>query len=164
MPDNGWFDSGPIPTALTAQSESGNFFYSLEVELMSAVVPENALAAFKVRSSGPGTIEIFQQPFAFLASVTSASTDARVVYPDFPSLTPTTYDGTISFYIGAATSLDEMQIWDYNRVVRDLNGRSPQEIPIVANREWDLWLNAAHLESTGVKLPRKFLRKAKKVN
>ncbi len=48
--------------------------------------------------------------------------------------------------------------------IQILEGKSPLEIPIIANREWDLWLNTAHLESTRIKLPRKFLRKAKKHN
>jgi hypothetical protein len=114
MPDNDWFDSGPIATAESARAESGNFFYTLEVDLVSSLVPDDALAAFKIRSTGPATIEIFQQPFAYIASLTHGFTDARVVYPEFlnGSLTPTTFDGTISFFIGAETTLDELVLFD----------------------------------------------------
>jgi ABC-type uncharacterized transport system substrate-binding protein len=54
--------------------------------------------------------------------------------------------------------------WAAQAAIEILKGMPPHEIPIVANREWDLWLNTAHLESTQIKLPRKFLRKAKKAN
>ena len=54
--------------------------------------------------------------------------------------------------------------WAAQTAIEILKGKSPSEIPIVANRDWDLWINTAHLESTRIKLPRKFLRKAKKVN
>jgi hypothetical protein len=112
MPDNDWFDSGPIPTAVTARAPSGNFFYALEVELISAVAPRHTLAAFKVRSSGPATVEIFEQPFASLASITSGYTDGKVVYSAFPNLEPTTYDGTNSFFLGAESSLDQLMVFD----------------------------------------------------
>ena len=54
--------------------------------------------------------------------------------------------------------------WAAQTAIEILKGKSPHEIPIVANRDWDLWLNMAHLESTRITLPRKFVRKAKKVN
>ena len=54
--------------------------------------------------------------------------------------------------------------WAAQTAIEIMNGKSPREIPIVANRDWDLWLNIAHLESTQIKLPRKLLRKAKKIN
>jgi ABC-type uncharacterized transport system substrate-binding protein len=54
--------------------------------------------------------------------------------------------------------------WAAQTAIEILKGKSPHEIPIVANRDWDLWLNMAHLESTQITLPRKFVRKAKKVN
>ena len=80
-------------------------------------------------------------------------------------LTVTSHDWMMPFStIGFTKIPQEHGEWAAQTAIEILKGRSPQEIPIVANREWDLWLNAAHLESTGVKLPRKFLRKAKKVN
>ena len=54
--------------------------------------------------------------------------------------------------------------WAAQTAIEILKGKSPHEIPIVANRDWDLWLNMSHLESTRITLPRKFVRKAKKVN
>ena len=54
--------------------------------------------------------------------------------------------------------------WAAQTAIEILNGTAPADIPIVANRDWDLWINTSHLESTQITLPRKFVRKAKKVN
>ena len=54
--------------------------------------------------------------------------------------------------------------WAAQAAIEIMAGKSPHEIPIVANRDWDLWLNMAHLKSTRITLPRKFMRKAKKIN
>ncbi|MES9937840.1 MAG: hypothetical protein ABW153_15445 [Sedimenticola sp.] len=53
--------------------------------------------------------------------------------------------------------------WAAKSAMAILNGLSPTDIPIVSNRRWDLWLNTALLESSGVTIPRKLLRKAKRV-
>jgi len=52
--------------------------------------------------------------------------------------------------------------WAGLAAIEILKGRSTSDIPVVANRKWDLWINFDHLQATGIKLPRKFKRKAKK--
>ncbi len=80
-------------------------------------------------------------------------------------LTVTNHDWMMPFStIGFTKIPQEHGEWAARTAIEILKGKSPGEIPIVANRQWDLWLNASHLESTGLKLPRKLLRKAKKVN
>jgi ABC-type uncharacterized transport system substrate-binding protein len=80
-------------------------------------------------------------------------------------LTVTSHDWMMPFStIGFTKIPQEHGEWAAHTAIEILKGKSPGEIPIVANRDWDLWLNAAHLDSTRIKLPRKFLRKAKKVN
>ena len=80
-------------------------------------------------------------------------------------LTVTSHDWMMPFStIGFTKIPQEHGEWAAQTAIEILKGKSPREIPIVANRDWDLWLNTAHLESTRVKIPRKFLRKAKKVN
>ena len=80
-------------------------------------------------------------------------------------LTVTSHEWMMPFSTVGFTKIpQEHGEWAAQTAIEILQGKSPPEIPIVANRDWDLWLNAAHLESTRVKLPRKFLRKAKKVN
>ncbi len=80
-------------------------------------------------------------------------------------LTVTSHDWMMPFStIGFTKIPQEHGEWAAQTAIEILNGKSPGDIPIVANRDWDLWLNTSHLEATQVKLPRKFLRKAKKVN
>ncbi len=80
-------------------------------------------------------------------------------------LTVTSHEWMMPFSTVGFTKIpQEHGEWAARATIEILKGKSPQEIPIVANRDWDLWLNTAHLESTRIKLPRKFLRKAKKVN
>jgi ABC-type uncharacterized transport system substrate-binding protein len=45
-----------------------------------------------------------------------------------------------------------------------LEGTKPTEIPIVSNRKWDIWINHAILEQSGIRFPESLLRKAKKVS
>jgi hypothetical protein len=80
-------------------------------------------------------------------------------------LTVTSHEWMMPFSTVGFTKIpQEHGEWAAQSAIEILKGKSPREIPIVANRDWDLWLNAAHLESTQIKLPRKFRRKAKKIN
>jgi ABC-type uncharacterized transport system substrate-binding protein len=80
-------------------------------------------------------------------------------------LTVTNHDWMMPFStIGFTKIPQEHGEWAAQTAIEILKGKSPREIPIVANRGWDLWLNTAHLESTGITLPRKLMRKAKKIN
>jgi len=80
-------------------------------------------------------------------------------------LSVTNHDWMMPFStIGFTKIPQEHGEWAALTAIEILKGTSPREIPIVANRDWDLWLNTTHLESTRIKLPRKFLRKANKVN
>jgi ABC-type uncharacterized transport system substrate-binding protein len=80
-------------------------------------------------------------------------------------LTVTSHDWMMPFStIGFTKIPQEQGEWAALAAIEILKGKSPREIPIVANRNWDLWLNMAHLESTRITLPRKLLRKAKKIN
>lgn len=80
-------------------------------------------------------------------------------------LTVTNHDWMMPFStIGFTKIPQEHGEWAAQTAIEILKGKSPRDIPIVANRDWDLWLNPAHLQSTQLKLPRKLLRKAKKIN
>jgi len=80
-------------------------------------------------------------------------------------LTVTSHEWMMPFSTVGFTKIpQEHGEWAAQTAIEILKGKSPSEIPIVANRDWDLWINTAHLESTRIKLPRKFLRKAKKIN
>ncbi|MCP4768351.1 MAG: hypothetical protein GY875_19055 [Gammaproteobacteria bacterium] len=80
-------------------------------------------------------------------------------------LVVTSHDWMMPFStIGFTKIPQEHGEWAAQTAIEILKGKAPNEIPIVANRDWELWINMAHLESTRVTLPRKLLRKAKKVN
>jgi len=65
--------------------------------------------------------------------------------------------------IGFTKIPQEQGEWAAQAALEILKGRSPSEIPIVSNRKWELWINHQHLHATGIVIPRKLLRKAKKV-
>lgn len=65
--------------------------------------------------------------------------------------------------VGFTKIPEEHGEWAAMAAIEILGGLAVSDIPIVANRQWDLWINFEHLEETGIKLPRKFKRKAKKV-
>jgi ABC-type uncharacterized transport system substrate-binding protein len=82
-----------------------------------------------------------------------------------PKLVVTSHDWMMPVStIGFTKIPEEHGEWAALAAVEILAGLAPSDIPIVANRQWDLWINFDHLQETGVKLPRKFKRKAKKVS
>lgn len=110
MPDNAWTNY-TVSTGPVAETPSGNFFYILKIRLLT---PSITLNAFKVRTTAvlSGlTLDPIARPFSYIAAWT-ALTDISVVYPSFPSPTPTTYDGSFRFYFDVPVSQDELAIWD----------------------------------------------------
>ena len=53
--------------------------------------------------------------------------------------------------------------WAASTALAILAGTRPGDIPIVANRKWDIWINQAWLDVAGIQLPRPLLAKAKRV-
>lgn len=54
--------------------------------------------------------------------------------------------------------------WSGEVALAILAGASPRDIPIIANRKWDLWSNEILLQASGVELPRALKHKAKRVS
>ncbi len=112
MPDNAWIDF-TVNSDPSAQAPSGNYFYLLRIKLTtpSAVT----LNAFKVRTGGAivGGSSLFPspQPFSYIANI-AGNADAAIVYPSFPSVTPTRYDGTFDFYFEQPVSQRDITVWD----------------------------------------------------
>jgi len=112
MPDNAWIDY-TVATDPSAQSPGGHYFYRLSIQLLTpAAVMTNA---FKVRTGGAvvGGSALFPspEPFSYIANI-GGNADAQIVYPAFPALTPTRYDGTFSFYFDQPVSQSDVVIWD----------------------------------------------------
>jgi hypothetical protein len=111
LPDNGWGDF-TVATGPEAISPSGNYFYALRIRLVDASL--TTLNAFKVRSTATlsgVTLNPVERPFSYIAPWTALE-DISTIYPLFPLPTPTTYDGTFSFYMDVPTSQSEIPIWD----------------------------------------------------
>jgi hypothetical protein len=106
MSANSWTDR-LITTSAAAQSPSGNYFYRLYV---TATDPgTSALNTFKVRVEGytyiiPTTI------FGYIGA--TPSNNWTWIYPNYPTLTPTNYDGTWNFWMSVAENSPYVNIWD----------------------------------------------------
>ena len=66
--------------------------------------------------------------------------------------------------LGLTKIPEEHGEWAALAALAILEGTKPSEIPIVSNRKWDIWINHAILEQSGIRFPESLLRKAKKVS
>jgi len=64
--------------------------------------------------------------------------------------------------LGLTKIPEEQGEWAAKVALAILDGMKPSEIPIVANRKWELWINKEILNKTNIKIPRTLLKKAKK--
>lgn len=63
-----------------------------------------------------------------------------------------------------AKKASEQGEYTVEKAVEVLKGKSIDDIPIVPNREWDVFINEKISQSAGIKIPGKIARKAKKVD
>lgn len=69
----------------------------------------------------------------------------------------------VPYTIFGLTKIPEEQgEWAAKVALSILDGVSPSEIPIVANRKWDIWVNENILNKTHVNVPDAIIKKAKK--
>ncbi len=47
-----------------------------------------------------------------------------------------------------SNSVEQGEWWAEQTAIEIYKGKAPPEIPIVANRDWGLWFDTVHLEST----------------
>ncbi len=149
MPDNAWCSVGDqcgpeigahfVANDLRALNGDGSLYvYLLRAQLIPNLndpnMPTDAPVrnSFKVRTGQPeeASIEVFQQPFAFNASLPGVA-EVEIVYPGclggvsvnssgvivlspecFASLSETTYNGEFSFFIEETQAQSEFIIWD----------------------------------------------------
>ena len=108
MVDNGW-KVLPITNHPAAQSPSGNYFYRLLVTNDNpAVVANNG---FKIGVGSGGSLSLKPQAFSFIGSTSGAGV-VNIVYPQLPSLTPTTYDGNWTFQVKVPSGAKSFAVWD----------------------------------------------------
>jgi len=79
-------------------------------------------------------------------------------------LSVTIQDWVMDYAIFGLTKIAEEQgDWAGQVTLAILNGSKPSEIPIIANRKWDIWVNESILAQTNIELPKKLFLKANKV-
>ncbi|MCU7813394.1 MAG: ABC transporter substrate-binding protein, partial [Candidatus Thiodiazotropha sp. (ex Notomyrtea botanica)] len=59
---------------------------------------------------------------------------------------------------------EEQGVWAGKAAIAILNGARPNDIPIVSNRKWDLWINDVIVKSSGIEIPDTLARIAKKTS
>jgi hypothetical protein len=106
MTDNAWFTIN-VPTGPEAQTPSGHYFYNLRVRNTNPSV--YSWSNFKVRTTG--TLTLKPEAFAFSGPLTSLK-NLYTIYPGWPALTPTSYDGSWNFYLDVPTSTSFLTVWD----------------------------------------------------
>lgn len=106
MTDNGWYN---ITSAVNAAARSTDtvYFYRLVVELSDATT--KTWSNFKLRTNG--TAMFLPRAFSFSVPMFT-STEAQIIYPNYPSTTTTTYDGTWQFNLAVAEPVEDLEIWD----------------------------------------------------
>ncbi|MFN7964020.1 MAG: SdrD B-like domain-containing protein [Thermoanaerobaculia bacterium] len=107
--DNAWLDIPPIANGAAAQGPSGNYFYRLTIE--GSDQGPSDVTVFKVRTADTNSLSLKPQAFNFIGALFSFD-DLAIIYPNFPSLTPTTYDGMWTFYVRIPMSTNLVELWD----------------------------------------------------
>jgi|GEM_PF-1040067 len=107
MPDNAWF-SATVTNPPQAKNTCGDFFYILRVRSTDASV--TSWSNFKVRTDG-SISALARVPITYNSPMNSAA-DAQIIYPSYPALTPTTYDGTWKFFVELQTPASSFTMWD----------------------------------------------------
>jgi Big-like domain-containing protein/MBG domain-containing protein len=110
MTNNAWSDMPAIINTPAAQACGACAFkYVLRVVTTNPATATGT-SNFKVRTTG--TLGLRPQSFAFQNPRTSTF-DRDVIYPKFPLLTPTTYDGTWNFAFAVPGGLaKQLTVWD----------------------------------------------------
>ncbi len=107
MPDNAWFDASVANTE-AARCATGDYFYRLEAESTNPTAFQ--WSSFKLRTDGSIVIRR-ERRVAFSAPLGNIN-DAFVVYPAWPSRTPTNYNGRWHFYMDVPIGPASLAIWD----------------------------------------------------
>lgn len=107
MPDNAWFDVN-VTNVASARDAGGNYHYWLRVRALDYA--QMFWSNFKLRASG-ALSALRLTNIAYSAPCGNAG-DAQYVYPDYPDLARTIYDGTWDFYMDVTAAQSSITIWD----------------------------------------------------
>lgn len=106
--DNAWVDQS-VPATAACRAANGACIGRLDFALLGQ--DPYALTSFKVRTASPGELLLPSQPLALLPAMFSMA-DVAVLYPSYPSLEETTYDGSWQLFWVLTQRLDQLRIWD----------------------------------------------------
>jgi len=107
MTDNTWFNV-TLPTDMSSQAPSGHYFYVLHITLPGAE-NQRVWTNFKLRSTG--VLSVHPELFAYSAFLNGME-EAPILYPNWPDLRVSTYDGTWNFHVDVPHAFDELVVWD----------------------------------------------------
>lgn len=132
MTNNTWY-TATISNAATARCTSGDYFYTLKVLSSDPTIVH--WSNFKLRTTG--TIAIANSSNFTFSTPLGSALDAAVIYPSYPALQPTTYNGEWHFNMSVPNSLSSLALWDgdfdrgsYNCIDNDINDEdTPNERP-----------------------------------
>jgi hypothetical protein len=118
MPDNDWWGT-TITTSPQAQAPSGNYFYTLVIQLDGACAAGESLESnLKIAASNP--MAFLVPRFGLVAPMRQVFNDGPILYPgttfpppgnDYLSL-PTTYDGTFEFFFSLPPGETDLRLFD----------------------------------------------------
>ena len=121
---------------------------------ISAYVDAQQRDGFLILGSHSGIADWDQARERVLAAVSTQS----------HRLTVTNHGWMMPFAMLGMTKVPEEQgVWSAQAALAILDGTPPSDIPIVANRQWDMWVNDALVSAGALNLPDELRRKAKKM-
>lgn len=110
MTNNDWWTT-VVNTSNDALSVNGYYFYSMVIRNTGATT--TTWSNFKVRTDGYLILRPSVAAFAFTASFQPVpNTAGPVVYPGWPSIASTTYDGSWNFYMDVPEEATFLNTWD----------------------------------------------------
>ncbi|MBC8144440.1 MAG: hypothetical protein H7X80_02575 [bacterium] len=132
MTNNGWFGI-TVNHDSRALSRSGRYFYVLKIRMgwgddtdannieddAEDTTARKTWSNFKIRS----TATMSTKQFSFCAPLFSL-TEAAVIYPSWPLITPTTYDGSWSLFFNSRSAISTLELWDGDMDFGSWNGTS----------------------------------------
>ncbi len=90
---------------------------------------------------------------------------SRTVYEHAAKLSLTDYDWMMAYaLIGMTKVAEEQGRWAANTALKILAGTDPSSIPIIPNRDWDMYINAGMLARSSLELPQYLIIKSKMVH
>lgn len=107
MTNNGWYNINITPSE-AARAENGVYYYHMVVRNTNPA--HSTYSNFKVRTDSHLLLVAASNAFSFMAALTSGGTS--IIYPSWPALTPTTYDGTWDLYLNVTEDTPYLAVWD----------------------------------------------------